>query len=63
MSKEPRIKISKEGIQLVYNIFDGMWLVFANKNPNWYIAGIQQSIKFFKIKIDSKQSVVQKFDI
>ena len=43
MSKEPRIEIAKEGIQLVYVKFDGMWLVFANENENWYKASIQKS--------------------
>ncbi len=52
MSKEPRIEISKEGIQL---------LVFANENENQYKAGIQKSLKFFEIKIDSIQSAIQKF--
>ncbi len=63
MSKEPKIKISKEGIQLVYIIFDGMWLVFVNENPNWYIAGIQKSLKFFEIKVDGIQNALQNFDI
>ncbi len=54
------MKISKEGIQLVYKIFDGMWLVFANENPNQYIAGIQKSLKFFEIKNDSIHCATQK---
>ncbi len=59
--KRAKNKNSMEGIQLVYVIFDGIWLVFANKNENWYKAGIQKSLHFFNIKIYGIQSAVQKF--
>ncbi len=60
MSKEPRIKMSKESIQLVYIKFDGMWLVFTNENANWYEAGIKKSLQLFHIKIYSVQSAIQR---
>ncbi len=46
MSKEPRTKISKKGIELVYIIFDSMGLVFANENENRYKPGIQKLLQF-----------------
>ncbi len=30
----------------MYNIIDGMWLVFANENPNCYKAGIKSHYNF-----------------
>ncbi len=38
-----------------------MLSVFENENENHYIAGIQNSLKFVKIKIDGIQSTIQKF--
>ncbi len=61
MSKEAKITISKEGIQLVYVRFDSMWSVFMNEKVNWYKAGIQKSLQFLAIKIYGIQSAVQKF--
>ncbi len=36
-------------------------MVFANENENWYIAGIQKSLKILEIKIDGIQRAIQKF--
>ncbi len=60
MSKEPRIKISMEGIQVVYIVLDNMWLVFANENENKYKAGIQESLHFLISKFTVYKGLYKK---
>ncbi len=63
MSKETKMKNSKEGIQLVYVRFAGMWLVFANENVNQYKAGIQSRYNFSTSKFTVNTALSKNFGI